>query len=134
MIVGILAGIALPAIQYAVLKADAAHMVADAHTVSLAAYAHLSENGRFPGSGGYGTAPPELASHLPEGFQFTYKGVQYMWWSLNFSSPNNFWKTRTLGLFVINYSNRKDLSDPMYSYNGPDAYWSGSYFYFLYRG
>jgi prepilin-type N-terminal cleavage/methylation domain-containing protein len=136
MIVGILAGVAVPAIQYAILKADAAHMVADSHTVQLAAYAYLSENGTFPTSGGYGTIPPQLTDYLPDNYSFTYKGAQYMWFGMNYPNTSNSWGTRTLGAFIIRYTQRPDFAEPMYSYwtPGQDTYWSTSYFYYLYYG
>jgi prepilin-type N-terminal cleavage/methylation domain-containing protein len=134
MIVGILAGVAVPAVKYAILKADASHMAADGHTVQLAAYAYLAENGRFPPSGGYGVAPPALATYLPDGFSFTYKGANYAWFTFNYPDTNNWWKTRTLGLFVVNYAQVPQFAEPMYAFLRPDAYWSSSYFYFLYRG
>ena len=134
MIIGILASVAAPAIQYAILKADATRLVGDAHTVSLATYEYLAANGRFPSTGALGTIPPELAGVLPDNFPFTYKDVQYRWYSFSFPDTNNFWQTRTLGILLFDYSQRLEMGDPMYSYYGPDAFWSSNIFYFLYRG
>ena len=69
MIVGILASVAVPAIQYGILKADGAQLVGDAHTVSLATYEYIPENGRFPNSVPSGTVPPQLAWLLPAAFR-----------------------------------------------------------------
>lgn len=134
MVVGILAGLALPNVRYAILKADAAHIVSDAHTVQLAAYEYLYDNGSFPSFSGYGIAPPGLEPYLPDGFSFMYKGVQYAWWSFTFPTANNFWKSRNIGIFLINYQSRLDLADPMKSHTGPDAYWNPTLFYFIYPG
>ena len=134
MIVAILASIAVPLFRETLLKADAAHLVADAHTVSLATYEFLAEDGRFPGTGGLGTIPPELAGFLPDNFPFTYKDIEYQWFSFTFPDRNNVWQTRTLGVLLFDYSNRPEMAEAMYSHYGPDAYWSSEIFYFLYRG
>ncbi len=134
MIVGILAGVALPNLRSVLLKAQASRIVSDAHTVSLAAYEYLAENGSFPGSGGYGTIPGGLATYLPEDFDFEPNGVQYAWFSINLPNANNVWQTRSLGIFIISYPNRQDLATPMQQHMGTDKYWSSTLFYFLYRG
>ena len=135
MVVGILAGITIPNMRAALLKADAAHIVSDAHTVSLAAYDYLSENGRFPSSSGYGTVPAQLVDILPEGYEFNYRDdVLYAWFSFSLPDTNNIWGSRNLGLLVINYAARPDLSDPMKSHMGADKFWSSTMFYFLYAG
>ena len=89
MVVGILAGITLPNLRYAMLKADAAHIVSDAHTISLAAYEQLSETGSFPSSGAYGVVPSQMEDYLPENYEFRYRGdVLYAWFS--FTLPSGF--------------------------------------------
>ncbi|MFQ5535974.1 MAG: type II secretion system protein [Gemmatimonadota bacterium] len=134
MIVGILAGLALPNLRQALLRAEAARITSDAHTISMAAYDYLSDNGTFPPGAGYGAVPAALAPYLPENFSFTYRGVQYMWFSFNLPNANNFWKTRNLGILIVNYSNRRDLATAMRAHMGPDAFWSPTMFYFVYRG
>ena len=135
MVVGILAGITIPNMRNALLKADAVHIVSDAHTISLAAYDYLSDNGRFPSSSGYGTVPAQLVDHLPEGYQFNYRDdVLYAWFSFTLPSPDNVWGSRNIGILVINYAARTDLADPMKSHMGADRYWSNTMFYFLYAG
>lgn len=135
MVVGILAGLALPNLRDAMFKADAAHIVSDAHTISLAAYDYLSENGRFPSSSGYGTVPAQLVPHLPENYEFNYKdAVLYAWFSFTLPNANNFWQSRNIGILVINYSARRDLADAMKGHMGPDKSWSSTMFYFIYAG
>lgn len=134
MIVGILAGVALPNLRSALLDAQASRIVSDQRTVSLAAYEYLAENGTFPGSSGYGIVPPQMAPYLPDNFSFAHDGVTYAWFSFNFPNANNVWQTRTMALFVINYANRRDLAPSMQGHAGPDRYWSSTLFYFLYRG
>lgn len=135
MVVGILAGLTLPNLRYAMLKADAAHIVADAHTISLAAYDYLSENGTFPGSAGYGMVPAQLVDHLPENYEFDYKdAVTYAWFSFTLPSPDNFWQSRNIGILAINYTARPELADAMRAHLGPDKGWSTNLFYFIYAG
>ncbi len=134
LIVGILAGLALPNLHQAILKADAAHIASDAHTVQLAAYAYLNDHGSFPSPGPMGAVPPQLKSYLPEHFAFGYKGAKYWWIGFTLPNDNNVWKSRTIGLFVVNYSAQRDLAEPMKTYAGPDAYWSTTMFYYLYAG
>jgi len=135
MIVGILAGVALPNLRSALFKAEASHIVSDAHTISLAAYDYLSDNGRFPGSGGFGTVPAQMEPHLPDGYEFTYRGgVQYAWFSFTLPNANNIWQSRNIGILMINYSTRLDLADAMKAHMGPDKSWSPTMFYFIYAG
>lgn len=135
MIVGILAGVALPNLRSAIYKAEASHIMNDAHTVALAAYDYLSENGRFPASSGYGTVPAQMAPHLPEDYQFSYRGgVLYAWFSFNLPNTNNFWQSRNIGFLVINYSARLDLADAMKAHSAPDKAWGPTMFYFIYPG
>jgi len=134
MIVGILAGVAIPNLVSARYRAEAAHIVSDVHTIQLAAYGYLGDNGKFPPSAGYGSVPPQLAPYLPDGYEFSYHNVQYAWWSFNFSSPSNWWGTRNLGIVIVYYPTRGDLADALKSQMGPDIYWNPVMMYFIYRG
>lgn len=134
MIVGILAGVAVPNLRRALLDAEAGRIVTDARTVSLAAYEYLADNGAFPASGPYGSVPAQLEPYLPDGFDFAPNNVRYGWISITFPNDDNSWQTRTLGLFVVDYASRRDLATPMQRHMGSDRYWSTSLFYFLYAG
>ena len=134
MIVGILAGIAIPALQYALLRADAARLVADANTVRNAAYAHLSENGVFPTSGAAGVVPAQLAPHLPDNFPFVYKGVTYRWFSINSPWITSIFGTRTFAILILDYSARPELAGPMQGHAGANAIWGPGVFYFMFYG
>ncbi|MFQ5537277.1 MAG: hypothetical protein ACE5GJ_07470 [Gemmatimonadota bacterium] len=108
-------------------------MVADARLIASAAHAYAADYGTFLPSAGYGTVPPALEPYLPENFRFVYKGVRYAWFSIDFPDENNWWRTRSLGVLIFNYTQRREIADAMYQYYGPNAYWSPSYFYFIYR-
>lgn len=128
MIVGILAGLVMPNLHEALMKAQAAHIASDAHTISLAAYDYLSDNGAFPSS------QSALTSRLPEGFRFSYKGVTYMWFAFTLPNTNNSWRSRNIGLLLISYPGRSDLQQAMKALQGPDSYWSPTLFYYIYPG
>ena len=103
LVVGILAGLALPRVRSALHRADATRIVTDVNTIEQAAVAHLTETGAFPSSGGVGAVPDEMEDRLPEGFSFEYKGVRYRWSSFALPShagTNAFW-TQSIMLFVI---------------------------------
>ena len=134
MVVGILAGLALPNLRYALLKAEASRLVSEGHTVRLAAFDYLGDNGRFPPSSGYGSVPAALEPYLPENYTFTFNNVTFAWFSLTLPNANNVWQSRNLGILMINYASRPDLAEPMQAHRGPDAYWSPTLFYYLIPG
>jgi len=135
MILGILAGIAVPKLRKATFKAHAAHVVADAHTVHLAAAEFLTENGRYPGASGWGAVPPDLVEYLPDGYDFEYEGgVRYLWASATFPNQQNLWGARNLGLFAVNYASLPQLADALKSHQGRNTLWAGNILIFLYPG
>ena len=134
MMLGILAGIAIPNFQKALWKATAAHVIGDARTVHLAASEFLTDNGRFPSGSGWGRVPPELEEYLPDGYDFEHEEITYLWASATFPNDNNAWGTRHLGIFAVNYASRPQLSEAMRSHQGRNALWSGTLFLFLYPG
>ena len=130
MIVGILAGLAIPDLREARLRADATRVVADARAVGLAAHDFLSQNGRFPDSGAPGQVPPELAEGL-DGVSFDYKGLTYSWYSFSFSAWQG-WSGRNLGVFVVEYGDQQGIGNALSAFTGPDAYWSENMYYVLF--
>jgi prepilin-type N-terminal cleavage/methylation domain-containing protein len=87
VLIAILSGIAVPILRRAVARADAARVVSDVNTVRLAAFQYLSDGGALPAAGAWGELPAELAGYLPEGFDFSYKGVEYAWSLLDAGAP-----------------------------------------------
>lgn len=129
MIVGILAGIALPNLHNALLKAEAARLVGEARTVRLATLDYLADNGAFPPGSGYGLVPRDLEPYLPENYAFTFNGVRFGWFSITLPVGASLWGSRHIGILLIDYSARRDLAQPMKGHMGPDAYWSPTMFY-----
>lgn len=101
-IFGILLNIALPAGTEIKRRADAAHVVADFHTIRAAAFDQFAETGTFPKSGKWGRVPKELVAALPQGFAFSYKTLTYRWrrWSLPNGLPRKRRQTVLLGLQI----------------------------------
>lgn len=83
LVIGILANVGLPMLRGAVVKADAAHIIADYNALRHAAFDYAAEGNPFPRSRGWSRVPPELVDHLPDGFDFEYKSASYRWrrWS-----------------------------------------------------
>ena len=128
LIVGILAGIMVPNLQEAILKAQVAHITSDAQTISQAAYQYSSDHGSFP------TSQTQLTPYLPENFAFEYKGVTYMWIGIGLGNSNNIWQSRSIGILIFIYTARPELQTAMKALQGPNAYWSSNLVYILYPG
>lgn len=131
MIVGILAGLAIPNLRGAVLRADAAHVVSDARAVGLAAHEFLSDTGRFPQSGSAGEVPAELEASLA-GVPFEYKGMTYTWYGIPLSGTGLGTRSRNLGIFMVQFGDRQDIGNALSTFSGPDMYWSEDMFYVLF--
>lgn len=74
-VVGILAGISVLRLNPAKDAAKTAAVTSDLRTISLAAQAYQMDTGKWPGSGGTGSMPPDLVNYLPGGFSF--RGPDY---------------------------------------------------------
>lgn len=75
IVVGILAGLAIPKLQAAIYKAEAAKIAADMTLVRTAMLQFRGENGSLPSTADWGVIPPDLAPYL--NIQFTYKDLDY---------------------------------------------------------
>ncbi len=79
VILGILAGLALPNLQSAVWKARSAEVVSDIHTITVAYHEFLANDGGRINNAAWGRLPPALVPYLPDGFSFTNPFVDYRW-------------------------------------------------------
>jgi prepilin-type N-terminal cleavage/methylation domain-containing protein len=86
LILGILAGIAIPAARLALIRADATKIVGDYSVVRVATFDRFATAGTYPATAGWGQVPVEFAPTLPGGFRFTYKAATYRW--VRWSNPN----------------------------------------------
>ncbi len=93
VLISILAGIAVPILRGAIARADAARVVSDVNTIRLAAFQYLSDGGALPAGGTWGELPSEFLGYLPEGFDFSYKGVEYAWSVLGAGAPSGLAET-----------------------------------------
>jgi len=129
LIIGILAGIAIPNFQGALGRANAARVLSDVHTVRLAAHDFLAETGRFPASGGMGSVPAEMEDALPDGFPFAYNDVTYSWLSLRLFGTS-IWG-RELGIVWVRYTGGSPLALALRSNRGDNAIWTPTQMLFL---
>ena len=83
-VVSILARIALPNFEEAVIRARAAAALGDVEVVRTAAANYHARTDQWPAEATPGVVPPELVQDLPEGFAFDRGGYQLDWdrWSL----------------------------------------------------
>ncbi len=89
MLIGALAGLAIPHLTYMKRRAIVAQAIAESHTVRLAALTYHSEHGEWPAEAGAGVVPPELVSYLPSGYTFDKGQYQLDWemWALPDGMP-----------------------------------------------
>ena len=70
VIIGVLAGVAIPRTQTAVTRARATALVNDLRTVRQAAHEYRMEHGSWPPATEEGRIPDGLEEYLPDGFSF----------------------------------------------------------------
>lgn len=89
LVVAILARVAIPSYRRYVYAARAATVVAEIHTVRIAAYAYHAETGAWPPDVNRGIVPPELAPYLGGGFTFVRDRYLLDWenWTLPDGTP-----------------------------------------------
>ncbi len=122
VIIGILANIAFPLFGDIRLKAQAARIIADVHTIEIAALNQFSDTGVHPRNGRSGTPPAAFVPYLPDGFSFrTEDGTRYRW--RRYSLPNGLPRRRNQNVLIgvqVNTSNR-DLMDKIKNLYGGET-------------
>ncbi|NNM03906.1 MAG: prepilin-type N-terminal cleavage/methylation domain-containing protein [Gemmatimonadetes bacterium] len=109
VILSILAGIAMPKLRGAIIKAQAADVIGDLNAIKVAVLTYQSDNNAWPRDRGRGRVPPELVDYLPDGFTFQKDEytLDYDNWSRRRRGPFNIGITfisrnQELGLTVLN--------------------------------
>lgn len=104
VVIGLLAGIAVPRYGEMKRRAIAAAIMGDVHAVRIAAFSYYTENGMFPPDAGAGMLPPQLVANLPNGFTFDRPDFDYDWhvWTI----PSGSGSETLVGVTVI-------CSDPL---------------------
>ncbi|HKJ92708.1 MAG TPA: prepilin-type N-terminal cleavage/methylation domain-containing protein [Longimicrobiales bacterium] len=103
VILGILAGFAIPAYHGMILKAKAARVVGDFQVVKLAAYSYFADHNAWPPDVNRGVVPPGLVPYLPDNFSFlrdTYK-IDWENWSTPDGTPTNPGTGVIVGISVV---------------------------------
>jgi prepilin-type N-terminal cleavage/methylation domain-containing protein len=108
LIIGVLAGIALPKLQGVLLRARAADVVGDMNVIKVGVLTYHSDHNGWPRDRNRGQIPPELREYLPQGFDFRKEDyvLDYDDWSRKRRSPFNVGVTfissdQELGLAVL---------------------------------
>lgn len=77
VILGVLAGVASPALGRAVHRAGAAKVLADSRTMAIAVRSSIEAGNALPESSDWGVPPPTLGGFLEENMTFTFRDADY---------------------------------------------------------
>lgn len=101
-VVSILARIALPSLQEAVIRARAAAALGDVDVVRTAAANYHARTSQWPAETATGVVPPELVQDLPDGFSFEREQYQLDWdrWTLPSGLPDGSGPRVLLGVSI----------------------------------
>lgn len=77
ILIGILAGVATPALGRAVHRAGAAKVLADSRTLALAVRSAVEAGHSLPPSSDWGVSPPTLGGFVAEGMSFHFREAEY---------------------------------------------------------
>lgn len=79
LLIGILANLAIPGIQDAKRKSQAAAVIGDVKVIETALFDYSATNGDMPPSASWGNVPSGFASSLPGDFSFDTGTVMFRW-------------------------------------------------------
>lgn len=115
-ILSLLAGLAIPNLQRAVLKARAADAIGDLEVIRVAVLQYQADRHEWPPDRNRGQIPPGLEEYLPDGFSFV--GDDYIMDYDNWSRNRGF-----VGLTII--TQEPALGDAMLSLLGDGTWTNG---------
>jgi len=115
VVMGILAGLAVPKVRSATSKADAARVVSDARSVDLAVQGYLHDQNALPSSAGWRVTPPQLSTYLPTEMAFTYKTLDYRLVTQ---------ARQGRAYLEVRYPNRDLIGMALQRFVGPDVTWT----------
>lgn len=105
LIIGTLAGIAVPNLNRAILRARAVDAVADMNAIKVAVLNYQADASTWPEDVNRGQIPPGLDEYLPENFSFTTEDyvLDYEDWreTVGFVGVTAITDQRDLGLMVL---------------------------------
>lgn len=79
VVLAILAAIAIPTLQSAIMNAHAANILGDVRAVQIAYSQFMADGGTRARNTGWGRTPTDLAPYLPDGFNFATDVADYRW-------------------------------------------------------
>ncbi len=115
VVLGILAGFAVPKVRSATSKADAARVVSDARSINVAVQGYRHDLDALPAGAGWGVTPPQLSAYLPTGMAFTYKSLEYR--LVTQARQGNTY-------LEVRYPNRDLIGAALQRFVGPDVTWT----------
>jgi len=115
-ILSLLAGLAIPNLQRAILKARAADAIGDLEVIRVAVLQYQGDRHEWPPDRNRGQIPPGLEEYLPDGFSFV--GDDYVMDYDNWSRNRGF-----IGLTII--TQEPELGDAMLSLLGDGTWTNG---------
>lgn len=103
VILGILAGIAVPTYRRIIVKARAARVAGDFNVVKMAAYSYFADHDAWPPDVSRGVVPPGLVPYLPANFRFVEPDYKIDWdnWSLPDGTPTEPGTGVLVGISVV---------------------------------
>lgn len=117
LIIGTLAGIAIPNMQRALLRARAVDAMSDLNVVRVALENYQADENAWPAEQNRGVVPPGLESYLPSGFGFTRED-----WILDYE--NHAGGAGYVGVSVR--TNENDLGLMLFELLGNNTFMTGS--------
>ena len=115
VVLGILAGLALPNVRLARSKADAAKVASDARSVELAVRGYWDDQNALPASAGWSATPVQLNAYLPTGMTFNYKGLDYRLVTQ---------AQQQTAYLEVRYPNKDVIGMSLQRFVGPDVTWT----------
>lgn len=115
-ILAILAGLAIPHLQRAIIKARAADAIADLDVVGVAAIQYHGEHQTWPPDVGRGTVPAGMEEFLPDGFSMVQED-----WVLDWDN----WSGRSTGFVGVTViTDEAELGEAMLALLGDAGTWT----------
>lgn len=120
MIVAMLAAIAIPNLQSALMRARAVEAVGDLQVLRVAVFQYLGDNHQWPPDAGVGVVPAGLEDYLPEGWTMTRENYQ-----LNYDNWTSVGEVDFIAVTVE--VNDTDFGSYVVDMLGPNAWTNGSF-------
>ncbi len=120
MVVGILAAIAIPNTQAALMRARAAEAVGDLQVLRVAVFQYVGDNHRWPPDAVVGVVPTGMADYLPDGWTIVKENYELNYDNWSQGGSEDF-------IAVTVEVNDTDFGTYIVDMLGPNAWTNGSF-------